>query len=134
MPYQEVIIIPPEPNVPVVHDQQDVRGYVRDMCAWAGQDTFKCLFIIQHESQFGFRGATFDPAIRGPEKIGASWGLAQFYDQNKGFNKACATDIQCSIRQMTQWLKDGRENEWSSWRFRYEWYKDECQKEEKNCG
>ena len=132
-PSAEYVVILPEPPVPVIHSQEDVRTYIIQMADYYGIDHFKVLFIAQHESRFGWQNGYFDPAIRGPEKIGASYGVWQFYNQNKGFNKACATDLQCSTRQAMEWLKDGRENEWSAWRFRYQFYKDECDIKTKSC-
>ena len=133
VPSAEFIILKPEPVVPVIQDQQDIRSYISAMADYHKTDQFKSLFIVSHESQFGFRNGYFEPDIRGPEKIGASYGLWQFYDQNKGFNKACAINLQCATRQAMAWIKDGRENEWAAWKFRYQWYKNECDIKTKSC-
>jgi hypothetical protein len=45
--------------------------------------------------------------------------------QNPWMTKSCALDLACSTRFALVWLKEGKENRWSTWACKYVWfYKD----------
>ena len=122
IPTKEFIIVPPPP---AFETQASIRNYIVQKAIEHGVSSTKALYIVEKESGFGFRNGKFNPAIEGPEKVGSSWGIWQFWDQNDGFNKDCAIDPICSTELAMQWLKSGKENRWSTWRMRKDWYKDQ---------
>ena len=106
-----------------------VRNYVYYSAVASGVDPDKAIFIVRHESNFDFY------AIGDTEKICPrngkpmrSVGLWQFEINcyNTDISEAEALSVASSTAIAFQWLKEGKENRWSVWRFCHEWFSKTC--------
>ena len=120
------IVLPSCPSAPVVHVQADVRQYISSEAQCHGIPASEALFIAGHESQFGFRDA-YNPAIRGKEPDGStSRGIWQINNRSHSeVSDACADSLSCSTEWAMEQLKNGKDDMWSTWRFRAALYADE---------
>src|SRR5438309_1681527 len=73
IPSASFVVLPECPEAPIVTVQADVRTYLVSMAKCNDIPDSKLLWIAQHESRFGFNDGKYNPAIRGPEKVGASY-------------------------------------------------------------
>jgi hypothetical protein len=92
-----------------------VKSYVRAQAALLGVNPDFADFIVGHESQYGQNMSGDDGQSRG------YWMISKIYHPE--VSDACADDLACSTSWSLRWILAGHINQWSTWRFRCEWYK-----------
>jgi hypothetical protein len=99
-----------------ISGQESVENYVVKEAKKEGVNENIVTWIVGHESQFGKRVVGDD---------GISLGVWQFnIKTNPGISRECAMDLKCSTQLALNWLKAGKINKWSTWKFRCKWYQD----------
>jgi hypothetical protein len=91
-----------------------VVEYVRQEAIAYGVNPTDALWIVGHESQFGENMRGDDGQSRG------YWMISDVYHPE--VSTACADDLQCSTDWSLNWIKAGHIDQWSTWRFRFQWY------------
>jgi hypothetical protein len=92
----------------------EVDAYVRAQAVLLGVNPNIASFIVSHESQDGQNMSGDDGQSRG------YWMISRIYHPE--VSDACADDLACSTIWSLRWILAGHINEWSTWRFRCEWY------------
>lgn len=91
-------------------DTEIIKTYIREQAVKNGVNPETALFIAEKESQF-------DPTKIGDNGISA--GLWQFNLQaNPSISYKCAIDWVCSTQLAMKWIKEGKINAWSVWKYR----------------
>jgi hypothetical protein len=75
------------------------------------------LWIVSHESQDGQRMRGDDGQSRG------WWMISSIYHPEA--STACADDLACSTDWSLKWILAGHISQWSTWKYRFEWYADQ---------
>lgn len=97
-----------------------VRAYVQRAAKEVGVNPVQADWIVRHESHYGRN-------IRGDAgRSRGYWMISSVHHPE--VSTACADDLRCSTDWSLRRLRDGFANEWTTWRFRCEWYGDapEC--------
>ena len=93
-----------------------IEAYVRKQAVLDSVDPGEAWFIISHESEHGKKLRGDDGQSRGYWMISKRW--------HPEVSTACADDLACSTDWALHYIASGHINEWSTWRFRCQWYED----------
>jgi hypothetical protein len=94
-----------------------VKNYIISQAKAENVSTTIVSWIVSKESQWGQRMVGDD---------GASLGVWMWdIQKNPWVSRSCALSLTCSTRLALDWLKEGKQNKWTTWRFRCIWYSKE---------
>lgn len=96
--------------------QAALQAYVVAQAEAKGVNVTDALWIVSHESQWNAAKPGEDGNSRGLWQISRIW-HPEVSDQ-------CAYDWQCSTQWALDWIAEGHIEQWSTWRFRCQWYAD----------
>jgi hypothetical protein len=91
-----------------------VAAYVRQEALAYGVNPVDALWIVSHESQDGQNMRGDDGQSRG------YWMISDVYHPE--VSTACVDNLQCSTDWSLNWIKAGHIDQWSTWKYRFEWY------------
>jgi hypothetical protein len=95
----------------------EIRQYVVNQAKLANVSVEDVLWILDHESQDGKNMRGDDGQSRGYFMISSVY--------HPEISDACADSLPCSTAWTLNEIKQGRINEWSTWKFRFKWYPNE---------
>jgi len=109
-------IVPASPGRSINPSQEQIDAYVRKQAVLYGVDPEEAVFIVSHESEHGKTMRGDDGQSRGYWMISETW--------HPEVSTSCADDLACSTDWALHYIASGRVNEWTTWKFRCEWYED----------
>ena len=93
-----------------------IRAYVQKAAKADGVDPRVADWIVTHESQHHPEATGDGGESRGLWQINKEW--------HPEVSDACAYDVQCSTRWSLARIRAGYVDEWSTWKYRREWFED----------
>ncbi len=94
-----------------------IKSYILSQAKAENVSTTIVAWIVQRESQWGQRMFGDDGNSRGIWMISRIW--------HPEVSQQCAMDLKCSTQFALNLIKKGGQNQWSSWRLRCVWYKND---------
>ena len=101
----------PEPQTPT-----DIKEYILEQAKAENVSTTIVSWIVSKESQWGLHTIGDDGISLGPWQINVK--------ANADVSAQCAENLTCSTRVSLEWLKQGRQEKWSTWKHRCGWFRD----------
>ena len=120
IPYHEKTIKTPYGSISAqisTSSQESVENYVLEQAKAENVSTTIVKWIVGKESHFGQRLVGDDATSLGPWQFNLV--------QTPSISESCAMDLKCSTSLALAWLRAGKENKWSSWKYRCLWYSKE---------
>lgn len=91
-----------------------VLAYVVEQAKKVGVNPIIAEWIVGHESQYGQNLIGDDGQSLG------YWMISKEYHPE--VPTSCSQDLQCSTSWSLNWIKQGNQDQWTTWRFRCKWY------------
>lgn len=95
-------------------NSDDIKSYILSRAKAENVSTTIVSWIVEHESQWGRRMVGDDGKSLG------IWMIDRQYHPN--ISEQCADSMTCSTRVSLEWLKQGKQDMWSTWRLRCSLY------------